>query len=224
MHRKLRARCVRRRSEDSVAGSSDPQNASAHRPECDGGGGKRRRTCEFLSLYAVSRCSALVESGGCLNTRRDKSRTLFLSNEAPCCCGAAFHIFWEGRHRWLNYVPVGSDAWLLTAFGVGLPKGDRSRGRYQGPIVRRDAERIELKLESIAATCPCSGRTMPGEEKRMMAILSEDPYPSWLAAPVREAGHLLPAYPAEAIDAEPAPLPSRPTDSSLRDGAAPAGH
>ncbi|WKB50840.1 SOS response-associated peptidase [Eleftheria terrae] len=215
----------------------------------------------------------------------------------------------------MNYVPVRSNARLLAAFGIGLPSEDwrpELWPRYQGPIVRRDAECIDLGLESIAATwgllpwwakapkiawstvnaraeeveskasyrdawkrgqrCVIpmesffepnweSGQHVrwrfwrgdgapmgiaglwerwrpkeqdgeelitftaltvnaddhplmrrmhkPGEEKRMMAILSEEQYAPWLGAPLQEARRLLSTYPAEALDAEPAPLPTK---------------
>ncbi|WKB54396.1 SOS response-associated peptidase [Eleftheria terrae] len=55
----------------------------------------------------------------------------------------------------MSYVPVRSNPRLLAAFGIGLQSEDWKPElwpRYQGPIVRRDAERIDLGLQSIAAT------------------------------------------------------------------------
>lgn len=49
----------------------------------------------------------------------------------------------------------------------------------------------------------------PGDEKRMVAILEHDVFDDWLHAPVGEMDKLLRCYPAEALQAEPAPMPPR---------------
>ena len=45
----------------------------------------------------------------------------------------------------------------------------------------------------------------PGEEKRMVAILDETDYDAWLEAPLTRVKEFLKPYPADRLDAEPAP-------------------
>ena len=45
----------------------------------------------------------------------------------------------------------------------------------------------------------------PGEEKRMVAILDETDYDAWLEAPLTRIKEFLKPYPADRLDAEPAP-------------------
>lgn len=44
-----------------------------------------------------------------------------------------------------------------------------------------------------------------GEEKRMVVILDEADYDAWLEAPQARLGDFLKRYPAELLDAQPAP-------------------
>jgi len=45
----------------------------------------------------------------------------------------------------------------------------------------------------------------PGEEKRMVVILDEADYDAWLEAPLAQLDAFLKPYPAELLQAEPAP-------------------
>ncbi|MEI7446244.1 MAG: SOS response-associated peptidase [Burkholderiales bacterium] len=47
----------------------------------------------------------------------------------------------------------------------------------------------------------------PEDEKRMVAVLDEADYDRWLDAPVADTASFLERYPAEALEAEPAPRP-----------------
>mgnify|MGYP003576456026 FL=1 len=50
----------------------------------------------------------------------------------------------------------------------------------------------------------------PEDEKRMVVVLREDDYDSWLQAPLEQVPSFLTPYPAACLAAEPAPRPARP--------------
>lgn len=50
----------------------------------------------------------------------------------------------------------------------------------------------------------------PDDEKRMVVMLPEEGYDSWLQAPLEQVPSFLTPYPADLLTAEPAPRPARP--------------
>lgn len=114
-------------------------------------------------------------------------------------CDAIFEPRWEaGRAvRWriarLDAEPIGI-AGLWSAWHA--PGGERQLS-FTMLTVNADQHPLMRQFHR------------PTEEKRMVAILDADRYDVWLHAPVERVHDLLGCYPADALHAEPAPLPPR---------------
>lgn len=80
---------------------------------------------------------------------------------------------------------------------------------------RNDLETGEVFLSFTMLTVNADDHTLfkrfhaPGDEKRMPVILNEEDYDAWLECPAERMMDFMRQFPADRLEAEPAPLPRR---------------
>ena len=93
---------------------------------------------------------------------------------------------------------------------------------------RRDMRSLISDVSTVVATINATDHAVmrhfhkPEDEKRMVVILPEADYDRWLQAPNSQTSDFLIRYPAEALEAEPAPRPPARRGRAQTDPATPS--